>query len=66
LFRATQPGNFLNGGTMCKAVFWYVPLGPLLLAVLLFALMPFAGVEDGRGKPLAAPRGTGDQFDVVA
>jgi hypothetical protein len=27
--------------SMCRAILRYVPLGPLILAVLLFVLMPF-------------------------
>jgi hypothetical protein len=40
---------------MFKALFQYVPLGPLLLALVLFLLMPFDQAEKERGEPVQTP-----------
>jgi hypothetical protein len=37
-----------------KAWLQYVPLVPLIAAVLLFLLMPFEGARESSGEPVAA------------
>jgi hypothetical protein len=39
---------------MFKALFQYVPLGPLLLALLLFLLMPFDQERNESGEAVQA------------
>lgn len=41
---------------MFKALLHYVPLGPLLLAVLLFLLLPFDREGKGSEEPVEASR----------
>lgn len=50
---------------MFRALLRYVPVGPLLLAVLLFVLMPFDREGRERGMPAQAPAVDGGKADFT-
>lgn len=50
---------------MFRALLSYVPVGPLLLAVLLFVLMPFEREGRESGQPAQAPAVDGWKADFT-